>query len=172
MKRFRDTDYYVSENGDVFRKWKHKITQNKPQMVRRYRDGKPIKDKYIGVYIYQKGKGTFFLIHRLVAEVYLPNPDNLPEVDHLDTNRFNNHYTNLEWVSNPENMKRALENNIFVKGENTKQSKLTNDDVRYIRKNYIKGCKEYGSLALAKKFKISQSQISRIVNNTSWKNSN
>ena len=112
MKRFRDTNYYVSENGDVFRKHKDKITQKKPQMVRTYRNGKPIKDKYWGMYLFQKSKGTFYLCHRLVAEVYLPNPDNLPEVDHLDNNRFNNHYTNLEWVSGEENRKRAKDDGL------------------------------------------------------------
>jgi hypothetical protein len=115
MKRFRDTDYYVCENGDVFRKYKNKIRLKKPQMVRKYKNGKPIKDKYFGMYLYQKSKGTFFLTHRLVAEVYLPNPNNLPEVDHLDNNRFNNHYTNLEWVSGDENRKRAVDSGLMKK---------------------------------------------------------
>jgi hypothetical protein len=109
MKRFRDTNYYVSEDGKVFRKWGDKMKQKTPQMVRTYKDGKVIKNKYEGMYLYQKSKGTFYLIHRLVGELYVDNPDNLPQVDHIDNNRFNNHYTNLEWVSNEENMKRAVE---------------------------------------------------------------
>jgi hypothetical protein len=49
MKRFRDTNYYVSENGDVFRKWGgDKMRQKIPQMVRRYKNKKPITNS-IGV---------------------------------------------------------------------------------------------------------------------------
>jgi hypothetical protein len=109
MKRFRDTNYYVSENGEVFRKWGDKFKQKVPQKVRIYKDGKVIKEKYDGFYLYQKGKGIFYLTHRLVGELYLDNPNNLAEIDHLDNNRFNNHYTNLEWVSKDENIKRAKE---------------------------------------------------------------
>lgn len=43
------------------------------------------------------------LIHRLIAEAFIPNPDNLPEVDHIDRNRKNNSLDNLRWVSRNEN---------------------------------------------------------------------
>lgn len=44
-----------------------------------------------------------FRVHRLVAETFLPNPNNLPEVDHIDRNRHNNHIDNLRWCSRSEN---------------------------------------------------------------------
>lgn len=44
-----------------------------------------------------------FYVHRLVAEAFIPNPDNLPQVDHIDYNRKNNRITNLRWVSVSEN---------------------------------------------------------------------
>lgn len=43
-------------------------------------------------------------VHRLVALHFIPNPDNLPVVNHLDCNRANNHYKNLEWASLSRNM--------------------------------------------------------------------
>ena len=52
-------------------------------------------------------------VHRLVAEAFIPNPDNLPEVNHIDSNRSNNHVSNLEWVSHSDNMKHS-----YAKGIN------------------------------------------------------
>lgn len=49
-----------------------------------------------------------YLVHRLVAEKYIPNPDNLPQVNHKDRNRLNNDPSNLEWVTNQENSEHAM----------------------------------------------------------------
>ena len=49
-----------------------------------------------------------FSIHRLVAEYFIPNPDNLPVVNHLDGNKLNNDYTNLEWTTYSGNWYHAL----------------------------------------------------------------
>lgn len=53
--------------------------------------------------------GRLYRVHRAVAEVYCPNPENKPHVNHLDCNRANNHASNLEWVTNAENMQHAYE---------------------------------------------------------------
>ena len=49
-------------------------------------------------------------IHRIVAELFIPNPKNLPEVNHLDNNRGNNKAINLEWVSRIDNLNYAITN--------------------------------------------------------------
>lgn len=62
---------------------------------------------YLRVYLYKKGKGKNFRVHRLVADAFIPNPDNLPEVNHIDGNKQNNKTTNLEWCTHQHNMKEA-----------------------------------------------------------------
>lgn len=61
----------------------------------------------------QTGKQRNRYIHRLVALTYIPNPENKPQVNHIDGDKKNNHWSNLEWVSNLENAHHAIENNLM-----------------------------------------------------------
>jgi hypothetical protein len=56
------------------------------------------------------GNKKTFIVSRLVALTYLPNPDNLPVVDHIDRNIHNNHISNLRWVDSKVNMQNKLIN--------------------------------------------------------------
>lgn len=63
---------------------------------------KPIKSSTVNYYtvnLYKNGKSKSFLIHRLVARAFVPNPNNLPQVNHKDENKFNNEASNLEWCT-------------------------------------------------------------------------
>lgn len=82
---------------------KYKI--NKTGYVLNLESGKVIKgtvDKctgYVKANLLFGGKSNMFLMHRLVAIAFIPNPNNLPHVHHKDGNKLNNHASNLEWVS-------------------------------------------------------------------------
>ena len=67
-----------------------------------------IKRGYYVVYLYKDKEVTNFPVSRLVASAFIPNPDNKPEVDHIDTNRLNNNVENLRWVTRSENMNNPL----------------------------------------------------------------
>lgn len=58
---------------------------------------------YLAVALYKDGKRYFRKMHRLVAEAFIQNPDNKPEVNHIDGNKKNNNVDNLEWVTTKEN---------------------------------------------------------------------
>ena len=73
---------------------------------------------YLQVDLYKKTKKKKFYIHRLVAMAFIPNPDNLPEVDHVDTNRTNNTVENLRWVDKKRNMNNSLTKE-KISGENS-----------------------------------------------------
>ena len=59
--------------------------------------------KYYMVVLCKNGKTNAKLVHRIVAEAFIPNPDNKPCVDHIDTNIYNNNVNNLRWCSQKEN---------------------------------------------------------------------
>lgn len=63
---------------------------------------------YQAIPLCKDGKYKTFLVHRLVAETFIPNPDNLPEVNHKDENKENNYVDNLEWCTRKYNMNYGI----------------------------------------------------------------
>ena len=83
--------------------------------------------------------GIHTSIHRLVGKYYVSNPYNKPQINHLDGNKLNNHYTNLEWATDKENNDHALALGLrtIVMGENHLKSKLTSIQVSEIRNSLL-----------------------------------
>lgn len=65
---------------------------------------------YKSLSLYKNGKGKTYRVHRLVAQAFIPNPNNLPEVNHKDENKANNHVSNLEWISHKDNVNYGTRN--------------------------------------------------------------
>lgn len=68
------------------------------------------KDGYLKVNLYKNGKAKTCMIHRLVAETYIPNPSNLPQINHKDENKENNCINNLEWCDSKYNINYGTRN--------------------------------------------------------------
>lgn len=63
---------------------------------------------YKQILLYKDKKYKTFLIHRLVAQAFIPNPDNKPEIDHINTNKTDNRVENLRWVTSSENKNNPI----------------------------------------------------------------
>lgn len=95
---------------------------------------------YLQVVLTKKCVSKTKSIHRLVAETFIKNKDNLPQVNHIDGNKLNNCVDNLEWVSNYDNLihsfKIGLRDNMYKKGKNHCRSVIVN---QYdLKGNFIK----------------------------------
>ena len=148
-RRFTLEDYEITRSGEVINK--HTGKHVKPQ-----KNGK-------GYYRVAIGKKLLF-VHRLVAEKYIPNPDNKPQVNHKDGNKLNNCVDNLEWVTNKQNRDHAMKSGLHFCGEKCPWSKLTQNQVDFIRNH-----RELNSKELAKLFEVSESHVREIRRNESWK---
>jgi hypothetical protein len=142
-----------------------------------YPDGR-VFSKMRGIFLVPllgKGRSQYYSIkvpkrisvHRLVAMLYIPNPDNLPEVNHKDGDKLNNNYWNLEWCTRLHNMEHAYRTGLKDNsGEKSGTSKLKSIHVRIIREAIA--TKRFTHTEIAQYFKIDQSTISNIKSGKSW----
>ncbi len=153
MERFRDTEYFVSEDGNVFRNGK----QLKPKID---------KDGYKIVAVWKNNKPQYFRIHRMVGELYIPNMENKEEINHWDGNKFNNHVNNLRWATSLENIQHKLTILNIGYGETSSNHILKESDILEIKKLYQN---KLTQKEIAKKYNVSRSCIWGILNNKTWK---
>ncbi len=142
--------YQISNTGKLKR-----VERGKENILQ----GKKDKDGYICVILSRNQNKKFYRLHRLIAEAFIPNPLNKPEVNHKDRNKQNNvvdlddlqgETTNLEWVTPAENVKHC-----FLTGKNIYKRQVLQytKDMRYV------SC--WGSIREAsQRLKISENNIS------------
>lgn len=122
--------YAITEDGKV---WSYRS--------KKYLTPKITKDGYLQVKLCIKGEQKYKYIHRLVAEAYLENPDNLPEINHKDENQQNNTLTNIEWCDRTYNNNYGSHNK-NVSNSMSKAVKCVETGIIY--KNGVEAGKAHG----------------------------
>ena len=121
------------------------------------------KDGYHVVVLTKDNVPKKFKVHRLVAQAFIPNPENKPQVNHIDSKRSNNNNFNLEWSYPLENSLHMKNLGRQAKGANVGNSKLEENDIKYIRNSSL-SIKELSTI-----YMVHQSCIRKILNKETWK---
>lgn len=127
MEEFRDLDdyYLVSNEGRVYSKRSGKILKTHPSS----------KNKgYVSITLNYKGVKKTYLLHRLVAKLFLPNPHNYPCIHHIDGNHSNNKVDNLEWCDYYYNLSYGIRlneelHNRIIKGSSNAPKRVVQMDL-------------------------------------------
>lgn len=130
------------------------------------RNRKPLKfsDERSSQYPRVKLNNKRYNVHRLLAKAFIPNPNNLPQVNHKDGDKFNYSIDNLEWCSGQYNMTHAKEKGLLVKGTQVHTNKL--DEIQVLT---IRECSGLKHKEIASYFGVSESTVQAIIKKRNWK---
>jgi hypothetical protein len=120
---------------------------------------RPTPNGYVRVTLQVGGGRRHIMVHRLVAEAFIPNPDGLPEVNHIDLVKTNNAVTNLEWKSGLGNYLHAVSAGVMHQFPR----KLSDNDVVAIRALRSRGLT---TVEIGKRYGITRGSVSRIATGT------
>ena len=140
MEQWKDIEgyegiYQISSHGRVKSLPRH-IKSGPVEFTSKEKILKPIKSNqgYLSYILCNNGERRQLRAHRLVAQAFIPNPQNKPEVNHIDGNKQNNNVINLEWVTRSENQQHAWDNGLkprlvgekngFYKKHHSEEAKL------------------------------------------------
>lgn len=138
----------------------------------KFKDGKLLHRQkesigYLSVKLFEDNRWKTILIHRLVAETFIPNPENKKTVNHINGIKTDNRLENLEWCTFSENSIHAVKNNLVkrVYGEDCHNSKFKKDDIDKIF--YLS--KSLSARKISKIYGVCNTTISDILKQKSYK---
>jgi hypothetical protein len=142
IKEFKD--YEISNQGSV-----KSLKFNKQKIL----TGRKTTKGYLKVLLLSEEKKFNFFVHRLVAQEFLPNPNNLTQVNHIDGNKLNNSVENLEWCDGFHNMNHSFKNN-------THKTKYSEDKIKEILKYKNSG---FSSTVISKLVGVNRRYVSGVL---------
>lgn len=167
--------YQVSNFGrlkKLYREWmtgagNRQKRHSDEKIVPSHFSGQKNKGGYNHHWFIKNGIAKDIKIARLVGLLFVQNPENKPFINHIDGNKRNDHYLNLEWTTHAENDQHAYDIGLRVgmRGSRNGASKLSESDVLGIRKLYNSGLKNKD---LCKLYNISPSRITMIIKRKHW----
>jgi hypothetical protein len=164
--------YYEVSNYGKVRSVDRYVNNHKGE--RALRKGKvltdTLDDKGYVRYTFRMGKSKKMKRgHRLVAEAFIPNPNQYTIINHKDGNKANNHISNLEWCTHRQNSQHAESMGLVnhVKGSNHHKATITEDTVRAMRKLYAEG--NHTQKQIAEEFSVHLSKAKHILAGRTWK---
>lgn len=155
MKNIKDfEEYQIDVNGTIVGKMGRIL---KPSLTH---------TGYLHVNLYKDGKRITRNVHRLMAETFIPNPDNLPQVNHINGDKTDNRVENLEWCTAQHNISHAVETGLRdTKGSKNVNNKLSPTQVLEIRElaNSMKGA------SIGRLYGVTKSSIYSIIHRKTFK---
>ncbi|HDR7640777.1 HNH endonuclease [Bacillus wiedmannii] len=152
--------YEITEDGRIFIKERViKITEKNRRIFNRKIKRKELKQRVVKglcqVHLSKNGKHKGFKVHRLVAQMFIPNIENKQHVKHINGIKTDNRVSNLEWKSH----------RVGKRGTEHVLSKLSDNDVRQIKKMSANGITK---MQISKEFNVSWTLISDVVSGKRW----
>jgi hypothetical protein len=155
MIKYLNTNYLIGKNGEV-------MNASSKKLIKPQNNG----NGYLKVTLSIDKIQVQRYVHRLVAEIYCKNELHLKQVNHIDGNKSNNHFSNLEWCSNRENQIHAHKIGLKKNGNQLWNGKFSKEDIKIIFDMKKGGVLQY---IIASQFRVSKGTISEILNGKRYK---
>ena len=157
IQKYEDR-YLISNLGKVFSLFSKRCISNRIN-----------KAGYIQIILHKKGENKTLLLHRVLGQTFIPNPLNLPQINHKNAVKTNNKLKNLEWVTQSFNTRHAYKMDKITRmlGEKHPKAILTNQKVLKIKTlSQNNDCLSYREIG--KIFGVNKSTISDIITGKTW----
>ncbi|MCQ2585614.1 MAG: HNH endonuclease [Treponema sp.] len=147
-------NYMINKKGDI-------LNKNLNRILKKAYD----KDGYVKTTLSVKNQSSYYRVHRLVALTFIPNPNNLPFVNHINGIKDDNRVENLEWCTARENSLHASKTGLQPRKEKRKNAKLKEEWIPWIKKMREVGIsyKQIGDV-----YNVNSKTILSVIKNESW----